>query len=184
MCNKTFGGASPITTGFINLINNNQHVHYNPSLTISINPNKMAVIIKEFLKVDFLNELDESLESQLQEFNREDEHLKLKNELNGVSKEYFDSIIQYHSEHFYEIENFLKQNRNHNIRKKYASIATNLHFNYLSQCTHNRNLMNHIQTVVSEINNSIQCDDDEVEEYVMIFIHHMYFKCDYGINPK
>lgn len=149
---------------------------------IAFDPEKFKSIIEKFLDSNYLRDVISTGEEQYSNFYR---NIEKKNEMNGVSKEYFEFINSDCQEHFSDINKFLQSPINREINKRYHLIARKLNINYVSLYKKEKNLPEHIQfiqeKVYNELGNSIS---DDVDFYISIFLHHMYFYCEYGINPQ
>lgn len=176
----TSGAGSPITKGLFNRVSITNVV---ATVPVAFDPAKFSNIISDFLNIEYFETVGDELDIELQEFNRESEHLLLKNELNGVSADYFNAISQDEQEYFNDINRFLATPRNATIRRKYKGIAKKLQLSYLANYKNEKNLPEHIQFIIKEVYNSISNIDEDIDFYIPIFIHHMYYYCDYGINP-
>ncbi|MGL5576298.1 MAG: ABC-three component system protein [Cetobacterium sp.] len=156
-----------------------QHFH-DIKIPVAFDPQKLASLIGNFLKIPYFNSIEVPDEEIFKKYHRD---LPAKNILNGVSEEYFYIIQDHFEEHFEDINRFLKHPANRTILKNYRSIASKLNMSYISSSSNKKNLPLHIQFVQEKVYNSMHLTDD-LDDYLGVFLHHMYFYCDYGINPK
>lgn len=150
-------------------------------LPMAFDPNKLKDVIEEFLKVDYFENIEVIEETLFNNFYRD---IEKKNIINGVNEEYFSIIEEDFQKYFEDINKFLKYSINRKIREKYHLIAKKLNMSYRSNYSEKRNLPEHIQFVQEKVYNEIANIEDTTDLYLSIFLHHMYFYCEYGINPK
>lgn len=103
-----------------------------------------------------------------------------KNDLNNLSKDYFDFIKDHSLQYFEEIENFLRDPKNEIYTRMYANTVSDLQ----ESITVERNSFNEFEHVIKHLVDCvIGSNEDELKDYrkiVRIFIHFMYFNCDIG----
>lgn len=177
---STTGKLSPIINGNNNTVKCEVNNIFEKKIPIAFDPEKLASLISDFLNIPYFDNIEIPDEEIFKKFHRD---LPTKNKLNGVSKEYFNIIQEHFEEHFEDINTFLKQPSNRMLLRKYRSIALKLNMSYLSLNEPKKNLPQHIQFIQEKVYNSLQLTDD-LDDYLSIFLHHMYFYCDYGINPE
>ncbi|MGL5050836.1 MAG: ABC-three component system protein [Cetobacterium sp.] len=177
---STTGELSPVVTGNDNELNLQINNIYENKIPIAFDPEKLASLIGDFLNIPYFNSIEIPDEEIFKKYHRD---LPTKNRLNGVSEDYFNIIQEHFEEHFEDINTFLKHPPNRKFLKKYKSIAGKLNMSYISSSKNEKNLPQHIQFVQDKVYNSLRLTDD-LDDYLSIFLHHMYFYCDYGINPK
>lgn len=177
----TIGNENINIQGDNNTINLMKDIFPNP---IAFDPGKLKNLIESFLDIDYFNNLKICEEELFQHFRRKPDFINKKNLLNGISKDYYLLIEEEYQEHFSDINNFLGNSRNNLLRKRYRLIAKRLNISYLAKYKNEKNLPEHIQFVMNIVYNNIAIISDDVDFYLSIFLHHMYFYCDYGVNPK
>jgi hypothetical protein len=103
-----------------------------------------------------------------------------KNDLNNLSKDYFDFIKDHSLQYFEEIENFLRDPKNEVYTRMYANTVSDLQ----ESITIERNRFNEFEHVIKHLVDCvIGSDEDKLKDYrkiVRVFIHFMYFNCDIG----
>lgn len=143
---------------------------------IAFDPLKLKDIIENFL--ENLEEIEEANKLEIINFDRIT--MEEKNRLNKVSNEYFtDIILGEYQQYFGDIDYFLKQKRNVAIRRKYELIARKLNKSYLGS-TKYKSLPDHMAEVEDKVYQMVKNLSDDLDEYMSIFLHHMYFYCSYG----
>lgn len=103
-----------------------------------------------------------------------------KNELNNLSKEYFDFILDHSNQYFKDIEQFLLDPKNDKYTKMYANTVSDLQAKIIlerSRFTEFQYLIEHLVDFVVT-NNGEKLND--IRNLVRVFIHFMYFNCDIG----
>lgn len=103
-----------------------------------------------------------------------------KNQLNDLSKEYFDFMLIHSKEHFNDIERFLTDNRNDRYARMYANTISDLQAKIVLE----RNRFTEFQYLIEHLVDFIVLSNDDklkdIRSVVRIFIHFMYFNCDIG----
>ena len=103
-----------------------------------------------------------------------------KNELNNLSKEYFEFIKSHSLQYFDEIENFLRDPKNETYTRMYSNTISDLQ----DAITIERNRFNEFEHIIKHlvdftvVNNEDKLKD--LRKIVRVFIHFMYFNCDIG----
>jgi len=103
-----------------------------------------------------------------------------KNELNNLSKEYFEFIKSHSLQYFDEIENFLRDPKNETYTRMYSNTVSDLQ----DAITIERNRFNEFEHIIKHlvdftvVNNEDKLKD--LRKIVRVFIHFMYFNCDIG----
>ncbi len=104
-----------------------------------------------------------------------------KNELNKLSKDYFDNVLKKNMQYFKQIEDFLSDPKNEELLNKYNNTIDDLN----EEITIHRDeydkfemILNHLYKMVldkfSELNSN--------RALVRVFLHYMYYNCDIGKN--
>ena len=103
-----------------------------------------------------------------------------KNELNNLSKEYFDFIIKHSLQYFGEIEKFLRNPNNIDYQKMYSKTVGDLQEVIIIDRTH----FNKFEHILKHLNDYIVQNNEDIlidlRDIVRVFIHFMYFNCDIG----
>lgn len=103
-----------------------------------------------------------------------------KNELNNLSKDYFEFLKSHSLQYFEEIEKFLRDPKNEPYMKMYSNTVSDLQ----EAITVERNRFNEFEHVIKHLvdyvvgNNEAKLKD--LRKTVRVFIHFMYFNCDIG----
>lgn len=103
-----------------------------------------------------------------------------KNELNNLSKDYFDFLKNHSLQYFEDIENFLRDPKNEQYMKMYSNTVSDLQ----GAITVERNRFNEFEHIIEHLiaytvtNNEDKLKD--IRRIVRVFIHFMYFNCDIG----
>lgn len=103
-----------------------------------------------------------------------------KNELNNLSKLYFEHIKKDNLVYFDKITNFLKDPRNENFLKSYLSTTNEINRKIVCK----RNEFKSFEVIfdaiydyiVEKANNDLPFDKD----LIWVFLHFMYYNCDIG----
>lgn len=103
-----------------------------------------------------------------------------KNELNNLSKDYFDFLKRHSLQYFEEIEKFLRDPKNEQYMKMYSNTVSDLQ----EAITVERNRFNEFEHIIKHlIDYTIGNNEDKLKDLrkiVRVFIHFMYFNCDIG----
>ena len=103
-----------------------------------------------------------------------------KNELNNLSKEYFDFLKSHSLQYFEEIDKFLRDPKNETYTRMYSNTVSDLQ----DAITIERNRFNEFEHIIKHLvdytvgNNEEKLKD--LRKIVRVFIHFMYFNCDIG----
>lgn len=103
-----------------------------------------------------------------------------KNELNNLSKDYFEFLKSHSLQYFEEIEKFLRSPNNEPYMKMYSNSVSDLQ----GAITVERNRFNEFEHIIEHIitftvtNNEDKLMD--IRRIVRVFLHFMYFNCDIG----
>jgi hypothetical protein len=103
-----------------------------------------------------------------------------KNELNNLSKEYFDFLKNHSLQYFDEIEKFLRDPKNEPYMKMYSNTVSDLQ----DAITVERNRFNEFEHIIKHlVEYTVGNNEDKLRDLrkiVRVFIHFMYFNCDIG----
>lgn len=103
-----------------------------------------------------------------------------KNELNNLSKDYFDFLKSHSLQYFEEIEKFLREPKNETYMKMYSNTVSDLQ----DAITVERNRFNEFENIIKHlVDYTIGNNEDKLKDLrkiVRVFIHFMYFNCDIG----
>lgn len=107
-------------------------------------------------------------------------HIEEKNELNNLSKKYFEHIKKESLVYFDKIEIFLKDPRNEKFLKMYLSTTEEIN----NKIVCNRNEFKFFEVIfdaiytyiVEKANNNLPFD----KGLIWVFLHFMYYNCDIG----
>jgi len=124
------------------------------------------------------SDISKSVSNYITSYNAIDkEH---KNQLNNLSRDYFDFIKSRSLQYFEEIEKFLQNPKNDTYTKMYANTVSDLQAAILLE----RNRFNEFEYVIEHIfRRIVNYNDDKlknIREIVRVFVHFMYFNCDIG----
>ncbi len=103
-----------------------------------------------------------------------------KNELNNLSKDYFEFLKSHSLQYFEEIEKFLRDPKNETYMKMYSNTVSDLQ----GAITVERNRFNEFEHILEHLiaytvgNNEDKLKD--IRRIVRVFLHFMYFNCDIG----
>lgn len=103
-----------------------------------------------------------------------------KNELNNLSKEYFEFLKSHSLQYFEEIETFLRDPKNETYTRMYSNTVSELQAKIILDRNSFNDFMHLIEHLVDYAvgNNLDQLKD--LRKIVRVFIHFMYFNCDIG----
>jgi hypothetical protein len=103
-----------------------------------------------------------------------------KNELNNLSKDYFEFIKSHSLQYFEEIEKFLRDPKNEPYMKMYSNTVSDLQ----DIITIERSRFNEFEHIIKHLVDYIVNNNEEklkdLRKIVRVFIHFMYFNCDIG----
>lgn len=103
-----------------------------------------------------------------------------KNELNNLSKDYFEFIKSHSIQYFEEIDRFLKDPQNHKYTDMYIRTISDLQAKIILEREKYNDFMQLIEHLVEFIVESNSSELKELRNIVRVFIHFMYFNCDIG----
>lgn len=103
-----------------------------------------------------------------------------KNELNNLSKEYFDFMKNHSLQYFKDIESFLRDPKNDDYQKMYSNTVSDLQ----EVITIERANFNQFEHIIKHLCDRVISNHKQVlndkRSIVRVFIHFMYFNCDIG----
>jgi hypothetical protein len=103
-----------------------------------------------------------------------------KNELNNLSKDYFEFLKNHSLQYFEEIDSFLRDPKNDPYLKMYSNTVSDLQ----DAITVERSRFNEFEHVIKHlIDYTVGNNEDKLRDLrkiVRVFIHFMYFNCDIG----
>ena len=103
-----------------------------------------------------------------------------KNEINSLSKEYFEFIKNHSLQYFDGIETFLRDPRNETYTKMYSNTVSDLQ----EAITVERNRFNEFEHIIRHlVDYTVGKNENKLKDLrktVRVFIHFMYFNCDIG----
>ncbi len=103
-----------------------------------------------------------------------------KNELNNLSKDYFEFLKSHSLQYFEEIEKFLRDPKNETYMKMYSNTVSDLQGAILVE----RNRFNEFEHILEHlIDYTVGNNEDKLKKIrriVRVFLHFMYFNCDIG----
>jgi hypothetical protein len=103
-----------------------------------------------------------------------------KNELNNLSKDYFEFLKNHSLQYFEEIEKFLRDPKNKPYMKMYSNTVSDLQ----DAITVERNRFNEFEHIIKHlVDYTVGNNEDKLKDLrkiVRVFIHFMYFNCDIG----
>ncbi|WP_172919676.1 ABC-three component system protein [Capnocytophaga canis] len=106
-------------------------------------------------------------------------NLEIKNELNQLSKDYFDSVMKKNFIHFEKISNFLKDPINQSLKEFYEDTVDELNAKIIIK----RNEYNAFDNILEDLYNYVISNSSELggkKRLVRLFLHYMYCNCDIG----
>lgn len=103
-----------------------------------------------------------------------------KNELNNLSKEYFEFIKSHSLQYFEEIDKFLRDPKNEPYMQMYSNTVSDLQ----EVITLERSRFNEFEHIFKHLNDFIVGNNEDrlkdLRKVVRVFLHFMYFNCDIG----
>ena len=103
-----------------------------------------------------------------------------KNELNNLSKDYFEFLKNHSLQFFEDIKKFLIDPRNEKYTKMYANTVSDLQDAIIIE----RNRFNEFEHIIKHLVDYVVGNNEdklkELRRIVRVFIHFMYFNCDIG----
>jgi hypothetical protein len=103
-----------------------------------------------------------------------------KNELNNLSKEYFEFLKNHSLQYFDGIEKFLRDPKNEDYMKMYSNTVSDLQEAIIVE----RNRFNEFEHIIKHLIEYVVGNNEgklkDLRKIVRVFIHFMYFNCDIG----
>ena len=103
-----------------------------------------------------------------------------KNELNNLSKDYFDFINTHSLSYFKQIESFLFEPRNAKYTGMYSRTVSDLQAKIILERDRFTDFMHLIEHLVEFVVQNNPTELKDLRDKVRVFIHFMYFNCDIG----
>jgi len=105
-----------------------------------------------------------------------------KNEVNGLTAEYFEMIVDKHLPYFQRIRDFLSDPKNIEYLDMYNSTVHDLQFATVAARSEYRTFDQVLQQVYALVIK--KCGDAirPVRHLALVFLHYMYYNCDIGEN--
>lgn len=108
-------------------------------------------------------------------------NIEKKNELNNLSKDYFNNVLKKNINYFNQIENFLRDPINEEFLNKYQNTIDDINEEIIihrEEYEKFEEIINHLYKFVlgknPELNNR--------RKLIRLFLHYMYYNCDIGKN--
>jgi hypothetical protein len=103
-----------------------------------------------------------------------------KNELNGLSKEYFDFILFHSNKEFENIRDYLRDPKNDKYMRMYGNTVSDLQAKIILERSRFVEFEHLIEYLIEFIVTNNEDRLIELRSIVRVFIHFMYFNCDIG----
>lgn len=103
-----------------------------------------------------------------------------KNDLNDLSKEYFEFLKSHSLQYFEEIEDFLRNPKNDVYTRMYSNTVSDLQAKIILDRNRFTDFMHLIEHLVDYMVGNNQDKLNNLRKIVRVFIHFMYFNCDIG----
>ena len=134
-------------------------------------------IIVSFSDIDFSND-------DLQEIQRKNDKIKIeyKNDLNKLSKEYFNNSLKRSMKDFTEIEHFFKSPKNKKLAKMYDNTIDDIQSKILVKRSDFHTFEEIIEYLYDYMLNKQELFLKDNRRLIRVFLHYMYFHCDIGIT--
>jgi hypothetical protein len=145
-------------------------------LPIDFKEDDLKEIILEFSKLDIKKSDIKKLQKDLIFIDKQK-----KNELNRLSKNYFDNVIKKNINYFGQIENFLKDPINEDFLKKYQNTIDDIN----EEITIHRDEYKKFEEILHHLYKFVLEKSPELEDkrwLIRLFLHYMYYNCDIGKN--
>lgn len=103
-----------------------------------------------------------------------------KNKINNIDEEYFSEIKDISLAYFKDIENFLKNPMNIELKRKYKNTVADLR-GYIHKNIESHSFMSLLEGIIEHvIGNDDKASIYRYRDLVRIFVHYMYWNCDIG----
>ena len=142
-------------------------------LPLDFNENDLKKIILAFSKCDLKK-------SNLPEI-PQSRNIEKKNEINRLSKDYFNNAIKKNLTYFNQIKEFLENPINENYLNKYQNTIDDINEEmiiYRDDYDKFEEVINHLYKFIL----SNASDLDNKRSLIRLFLHYMYYNCDIGKN--
>lgn len=103
-----------------------------------------------------------------------------KNELNNLSKDYFEFLKNHSLKYFEKIEKFLRDPKNEPYMKMYSNTVSDLQAQIILERNRFTDFMHLIEHLVAFTIGNYDGEMKDLRKIVRVFIHFMYFNCDIG----
>ena len=142
-------------------------------LPIDFNEDDLKEIILAFSKIDIKTSNLSSIPLK--------RDIEKKNELNRLSKDYFDNVLKKNINYFDQIENFLNDPINEVFLNKYHNTIDDINEEIIihrNEYERFEEVINHLYKFVLEKNSELK----NQRRLIRLFLHYMYYNCDIGKN--
>ncbi len=142
-------------------------------LPLNFNENDIKDIIQSFSKIDIKK-------SKLSKIPQKRD-IELKNQLNNLSKDYFNNAIKKNLVYFNQIKEFLENQINNEYLNKYQNTIDDINEEIIihrNEYDKFESIINHLYKFI--LNNSPVLESKRV--FLRLFLHYMYYNCDIGKN--
>tara|TARA_R110002012_G_scaffold263074_3_gene445567 strand:+ start:153 stop:1070 length:918 start_codon:yes stop_codon:yes gene_type:complete len=143
-------------------------------LPLNFNENDLKEIINTFNKIS--NEEEKVIPAI-----PEHRDIQIKNELNRLSKEYFNSVIKKNIIYFDQIRDFLTDEINSEYLNKYENTIDDIN----EEIVLHRDEFEKFEEILNYLYKFIVENNPELTQnrrLVRVFLHYMYYNCDIGVN--
>lgn len=172
---KTSGDNSPIQKHYGE--GDNNAYYYNMALPISVSPYKIKNVIDLIYdKVDIIFENEDNYTISAE---KRIKHTR-KNELTGMSSTYFKSRIKPYLYLENELDEFLKNNKNRNEKKKYISIVRDINSKFVAYSSKFTTFDQLFDDMLTRFETAFleSYKEDEKSDIIEVLFAYMYFICD------
>jgi len=148
-------------------------------LPLQFDESDLKIIINAFNKSIQSNK--ETISKVLKEIKRVD--IEVKNELNRLSKNYFDNVIKKNLIYFQQIEGFLKNPINKEFKNKYLNTIDDIN----AIISLHREQYDKFEFILEYLYKFVLNSSPELKDnrrLVRLFLHYMYYYCDIGEEVK
>lgn len=142
-------------------------------MPLDFNENDIREIVQSFSKIDLKK-------SKLSEIPQKRD-IELKNEINNLSKDYFNNAIKKNLTYFNQIKEFLENPINDEYLNKYQNTIDDINEEIIihrDEYDKFEEVINHLYKYV--LNNAPELHDKR--SFLRLFLHYMYYNCDIGKN--
>jgi hypothetical protein len=103
-----------------------------------------------------------------------------KNELNNLSKDYFEFLKNHSLQYFEEIKKFLRDPKNETYMKMYGNTVSDLQAQIILERSRFTDFMHLVEHLVAYTVGNYEGEMKDLRKIVRVFLHFMYFNCDIG----